>query len=178
MMISVDESGMRFGPYEERDLFRIEKSELLRRCNGIKTVEFIYKKKKNILWFVEAKSSAPIKRPDNMDDYDDFISEISQKFVDSFNLYMAGVLERKTGHEEITDPLKKADYARMIFRFFLIINFSKGEEDQSQSEFQDQSWAEGLKRDLEKRMQNFGEVWKSEIFVMDHISAKKLNFIA
>lgn len=174
-MITITESGMDFGPYHDEDIFEIEKSELLNRCNGIKTVEFVYRKRNNILWFVEAKSSAPLNRPDNFADYEDFVSDIAQKIVDSFNLYMAGVLERKTGHEDISIRLKNLDYSKVIFRFFLIINFTRTEKKESVI---DVSWAEGLKMDLQSRVKNFQTIWKGEIFVMDNITAKASGMIA
>lgn len=174
-MITVTESGMAFGPYQADDIFEIEKSELLNRCNGIKTVEFVYRRKNNVLWFVEAKSSAPIKRPDNLKDYEDFVSDIAQKIVDSFNLYMAGVLGRKTGHEDISTRLKNLDYSKVIFRFFLIINFGEIEE---RTSMVDISWAEGLRMDLQNSVKNFQTIWKGEIFVMDNITAKASKMIA
>lgn len=174
-MITITESGMEFGPYQDEDIFQIEKSKLLNQCNGIKTVEFVYRRKKNILWFVEAKSSAPINRPDNLTGYEEFVSDIAKKIVDSFNLYMAGVLERKAGHEAISIQMKKLDYSKVIFRFFLIINFNKVEE---KMPVMDISWAEGLKMDLEKRVKNFQTVWKGEIYVMDSIEAKASGMIA
>ena len=45
----IKESGMRFGEYEESELFHIEKSKILFYIGtGIKTVEFIIKKNENI----------------------------------------------------------------------------------------------------------------------------------
>ena len=48
-MITITESDMEFGPYHDEDIFEIEKSELLKRCNGVKTVEFIHAGAKNTL---------------------------------------------------------------------------------------------------------------------------------
>lgn len=64
------ESGMTFGPYSDDEFFYIEKSKMLKKCQGIKTVEFIFHPKKSLLYFVEAKSSSP-------KDAEDFAREIA-----------------------------------------------------------------------------------------------------
>lgn len=174
MALSIAESGMIFGPYEDQDVFVIEKSAMLKRCIGIRTVEFVYRKRDHVLWFVEAKSSVPIKKPDNLENYESFLSEISEKMVDSFNLYMAGVLERKEGHIEISKCLKSLDYSKVIFRFFLIVNFKETSE---VGRIKDVSWAEGLKLDLERKMADFCTVWKAEIFVMDSEDARRAKIV-
>lgn len=40
-MIEIEESGMKFGPFECSHVFQIEKSELYKNLHNIKTVEFI-----------------------------------------------------------------------------------------------------------------------------------------
>ena len=56
----IEESGMRFGEFEDRDLFLIEKSEIFRSLGeGIKTVEFIVKRDDRLVIFLEAKTSCP-----------------------------------------------------------------------------------------------------------------------
>ena len=110
MMEAFVESGMTFGPFEDASCFRIEKSKLFDRCKGIRSVEFIYRPKKNKLFFIEAKASSPVQRTGNEEQYHRFVDEIMEKFSHSFELYLAGILERKSGHEEMADALKKADY--------------------------------------------------------------------
>ena len=52
-MKSIHESGVVFGPYDEKDLFYIEKSNLYESLRaGAKTVEFIRRTKTGVL-FVE-----------------------------------------------------------------------------------------------------------------------------
>ena len=40
-MIEIEESGMKFGPFEFSHVFQIEKSKLYKNLHNIKTVEFI-----------------------------------------------------------------------------------------------------------------------------------------
>lgn len=49
MMEAFVESGMTFGPFDDSQIFRIEKSRMLEHCSGVKSVEFIYRKKKYVL---------------------------------------------------------------------------------------------------------------------------------
>lgn len=159
------ESGMTFGPFLDSQIFRIEKSEMLKRCNGIKTVEFIYHKKKYVLMFVEAKSSSPIKRSGNMDEYEAFLDEITQKFTDSFHLYMAGLMKRKSGYKEISEELMNADYEKMKFVFMLIIC---GHED---------TWLMPLTEDLRRRTKCFHRIWNSELVVLNDRIAREKKMI-
>ena len=55
------ESNMTFGPFPDDHIFRIEQSKLLTRCDGVKTVEFIWRKTAYDMRFVEEKSSSPCK---------------------------------------------------------------------------------------------------------------------
>ncbi len=164
-MTVFEESGMSFGPFYDSKVFHIENSKLQSRCDNISTVEFIYLYKKNVLMFIEAKSSSPIDRSGNEENYRLFIQEIIKKFEDSLQLFIAGILERKTGHEEISDKIKSADYANMKFRFMLIIN---GHED---------SWLPPLKEDLERNMKRCHNIWNSELFVLNDRLAREQKII-
>lgn len=165
MMKTFMESGMTFGPFQESQVFGIEQSRMLSRCQGIKSVEFIYHKKKYVLMFIEAKSSSPIKRSGNMENYERFLEEITQKFVDSFELYVAGLLKRKSGYDEISTELMNADYEKMKFVFALVIH---GHEEM---------WLPPLAEDLKRKMKRFQEIWKNELIVMNEKMAKEENLV-
>ena len=85
--ISIEESGMKFREYDERDIFRIEKSrqyiETL-RDRGIKICEFLLSTGNKIV-FVEAKTNFP--NHFNVKDYECFIGEVVQKMSNSLSLY-------------------------------------------------------------------------------------------
>lgn len=166
-MDSFVESGMTFGPFPDDRIFRIEKSTLLQKCNGIKTVEFIWHRKDFAMHFVEAKQSSPLNRPGNEDNYERFISEISAKFVDSLNLYLSGLLERRPGHTDIPDSLKKADYKKMQFKFILILKGHENEEP-----------LVGLRTELERRIRSYRRIWNSEVLVLNEQMARSNHYIA
>lgn len=160
------ESEMTFGPFRDECIFRIEKSKLLQKCDGVKTVEFVWRKKANEMRFVEAKKSSPLNTPGNETNYETFLAEISSKFVDSLNLYIAGLLERRTGHNEIPTAFKEADYSKMNFKFVLIL---KGHERLEP--------LVGLKTDLEKRLKANRRIWNSEVFVLNEQMARDARYI-
>lgn len=160
------ESGMTFGPFNDADVFRIEKSKLLEKCAGTKTVEFIWKKKKTVMVFVEAKSSSPIDREGNENKYRDFISEIKNKFINSFNLLEAGLYKRRTGYNEIPEGIRTADYSKIQFNFVLII---RGHEE---------TWLPPLQRELEKELKTYRRIWGSQVFVLNDKLARENSFIA
>ena len=93
------------------------------------------------------------------------MKEIIQKFEDSMYLVLAGLMERKAGHEEISEGLKKADYAKMNFIFLLILN---GYQD---------VWLPPLKQDLEQKMKSFRTIWNSEVIVMNDTMAREERLI-
>lgn len=165
-MKTFNESGMIFGPFDEQKVFQIEASKMFNRCNGIKPVEFIYHKSKYVLMFIEAKSSSAMDREGNEINHEKFVQEILQKFEDSFNLYMAGILKRKSGHEELSPELKNADYEKMNFKFVLVI---KGHE---------KTWLPPLKAEFDKRMKRFRAVWNSEVIVMNDNMARECRLIS
>jgi len=78
------EGGLTFGEFDDANCFHIEKTEIYKRLSvkGIKSVEFIlYKQEERKLLFVEAKSTLPSK--DNIIVFNEELSEISSKFMDS-----------------------------------------------------------------------------------------------
>lgn len=165
-MISFVESGMNFGEFDDANVFRIEKSHLLQRCQGVQTVEFIWKKKKTKLVFVEAKSSSPIVSGQKREHYETFITEIVGKFLDSFNLLVSCLLKRRTGWEEIPDGIRtEVDYSKIQFQFVLIIN---GHEEK---------WLPGLQKELQESMKKHHKIWNSTVVVMNDKIAREQHFI-
>ena len=154
-MVKIVESGMVFGPFQDWEVFRIEQSRLLQKCNGSKTVEFIYRKKKNMLYFIEAKQSSAVISKGNKENYERFLTEIKYKFEDSFDLLMTALLGRRDDHGEINATIKKIDYEKLNFYFFLII---KGHEE---------TWLPPLREELEKRLKHFLTIWNGKLIVLN-----------
>lgn len=93
MSITIQESGMKFGPYEETNVFYVEKSSLYKSLGeNVKSVEFILYKSDREIDFIEAKSSSP--QPSNQEDFDVFMLEIYEKFAHTIDLFFAILLKR------------------------------------------------------------------------------------
>ena len=99
--VCVEESEMKFGPFDEEVVFHIEKCEQYLRINeNMKMVEMLLLRNNNkLLLSIEAKKSAPNptskNRSNPQERFDEFIDEIHEKFVNSLdlilNLFLTGV---------------------------------------------------------------------------------------
>lgn len=100
MSVTIAESGLFFGEYEETDIFRAEQSVIYKSLGGnIKSVEFVLWRKNGSIYFIEAKSSSP--RPNNRADFDGFIDEICSKFSHSIDLFFSIIINRL--HDDIAE---------------------------------------------------------------------------
>lgn len=163
-MIEIEESGMKFGPFECSHVFQIEKSELYKNLHNIKTVEFILENN-NKLQFIEAKSSSPKPVPDNLVRFEEFIDEISQKFLHSLNLYYTGVLGRHGSANDLPDPMKKINHQQVSIKFILVI---KNHQDE---------WLLPIKDALERKMSSISSIWESQVAVINAKTAQKYKLI-
>ncbi len=99
--ITIEESGAIFGPFNEADLFYIEKSEILRKLGDkIKTVEFLVVRNDNqALVFVGANSKCPNVANRNENEkkekkYEEFFHDVAHKIEDSIRVTLAAILGR------------------------------------------------------------------------------------
>ena len=167
-MIQITESNMNFGDFEEDKVFQIENSKLYKNVgNGIKVVEFILLSKENELSFIEAKSSSPRPTENSSIRFTEFINEISEKFIHSFNLYYSAILRRVTDDEgaEINSRFKKLDNGEIKFKFILVIKGHKVE------------WLMPLSDALKKNLAYHNTIWKSQVVVLNDEQAKEYRLI-
>ncbi|MCU0117253.1 hypothetical protein N8H74_03225 [Pseudomonas sp. B2M1-30] len=121
MTISIEESGMIFGPFPEEKLFPIETSPLSKRLGeGIKVTEFVLLRdlpgRPVEAWFIEAKSSAPRQTAN-------FVEEIRQKFTNSVQLTLASCLRRHDHSEELLPVgFLNLDLGSCALKCVLVIN--------------------------------------------------------
>ena len=120
MTVTIDESGMTFGPFAEDDLFHIEK--VLHENpvgKGVCKVEFIAKlnspKGGTSIALVEARSSIPRQS-------DDFFIEIQTKMTHSLTVWLTTVCGR---HPKLKSYLPKqlnaSTYAKLPVKLLLVI---------------------------------------------------------
>lgn len=136
-MITINESGMSFGPYADTHCFQIENSPLhnsVQPCVQIAEFLLILEGKQNqppMVWIIEAKSSTPNPRsplPDTGKKFSAFIDEIRDKWINALTLGVAVCMGRHANAGQVlpqgftTLPLDKA-----IFRLVLVIKGHKAE---------------------------------------------------
>lgn len=159
MSVIINESGMSFGPFQETDVFYIEKSKVYSSLEeGIKTVEFILYRSDMEIIFIEAKSSSP--RPNNQENFDDFIEEISSKFIHSMDIYFSVLLKRLADDDgELPMIFKTADYSNVKLKLILVIKGHKTE------------WLPPINNSLKLKLKRQIKIWRVEPVVMNHESA-------
>lgn len=119
-MITIKESGVTFGHFDEKDIYKIENSAGHQGLgDGFKIVEFTYLRS-NVLFFIEAKSSIP--KPESTSDYEDFWQAILEKFENALLLELMGCLRRNQQvYNELADNHKNIDWEKVDIRIILVI---------------------------------------------------------
>lgn len=166
----IEESGIKFGGFDEERLFWIEHSDVYRKMGeGIKTVEFIYLTKKENVLFVEAKTSCPnAANKDNNEDkqkkYQEFYSDVCDKFIDSVNMFATTILGRNGNCADIGESiLQKNTYAENRIKFVLVISGAE------------ESWLGGPKAELELRLLRYRRIWEADVVVLNKNMAVELG---
>lgn len=127
---TIIESGMTFGPFPEGRCFYIEKSNCYAAIQEhIQIAEFLLLRtnnKKPVIWIVEAKSSTP--RPETQPNFDSFISEMREKFINAFSLGWASCLRRhQLAETELPEDYKSLNLSKVDVKFVLVIEGHKEE---------------------------------------------------
>jgi hypothetical protein len=171
-MANVIESDMLFGEYPDDNFFRIENSDLHKSVGkGIRAVEFVLLNKNELL-FVEAKKSCPNAK--NKDDnkvkkikFEEYYSEITDKFLDSLNMFLSGITDFNEQQEGMGNKIKnKKLFSKSNIRFVLVIKDAK-----------DVEWLAGPKAILDERLKKIRKIWKAEVIVHSYETAMAKGLI-
>ena len=114
------ESFMKFS-FQDDDIFRIEEDELVQSTDGIKACECVVLISEKVA-LIEAKSSAP--KIDNEEKFQQFISDIRQKFADSLQLFN-DIKNKKRGEEaflRLPINLQNSQVPTEAYKIYLIIH--------------------------------------------------------
>ncbi len=165
----ITESEMNFGKFDEENLFHIEDSKIYKDLgSGIKTVEFILKWKKNEILFLEAKTTCPNSANKNesmkkTQKFEEYYSEITEKFMDSLQVYLAAVMGRYPDLAEIGAELRSVDSMKEIrLKFILVVKNAK-----------DITWLAGPLAELKARLLQVRKIWGIEVAVLNEELAKE-----
>lgn len=178
MGVVIEESGLRFGEYQENEVFRIEACEQYTRSlrqNGIKSCEFILQRGKK-LYFIEAKSSCPRqvvgsipenKKEEKKKAYDEFINEIVLKMRHSLSLY-GNILLKRYAQDNVSENMANPDLSKALIYLVLVIN-PQGGDWKPEPELQD-----ALRLHLKDEM----KIWRIQsLFVITPQQAREKHFI-
>ena len=159
----INESGVAFGEFNSDDLFYIEESDLYKSLGtGIKT-EFIVLDQKDTIIFLEAKTGCPNPQNKEMggektEKFVEFYNDISEKFIDSLQIYIAGLLEKYGKTEEIGENLMKVKpLEKKKLKFVLVITADEIKEE----------WLWGPKLELENRLLKLRKIWGISVIVLN-----------
>lgn len=163
----ITESEMNFGPFDENDVCYIEKSKLYQKLGeNVKIAEFIFKKRNSIV-FVEAKKTAPNPNGESPENFPDYISKISQKLNNTFNLFLSAKLNiAEDIKEEVKNFISLDEISSRKISFRLVI---KDAEKGNLRPIQDA---------LQKELLAQSKIWKIEVKVINEEIAKKYNLVS
>lgn len=163
--MTISESGMTFGPYDESKVYHLEVSNLYREISNAKTVEFLLCIRSNELSFIEAKSSSPKPEPKNNVDFENFISEIRDKFLHSLNLYYSAIQKRHKENNDIPPAFSDLDNETISINLILVI---KGHQ---------QEWLPPISDALSRALIPYASIWHFNIAVINDLIAMKHGLI-
>lgn len=167
-MITISESGMKFGPYEEMDIINWEKSSLYKSFGvGLKSVEFIYLEKKCAFCLLEAKTTAPNPLgPKGQEGFDEYIGEVSEKLIHTFDLFISSLLGRYADKEkELPIKFLKQNLGKIKVKFLLVVKDAKYE------------WLRPLNDGLNKVLLRHKKTWDIKVTVLNEEMALSRNII-
>jgi len=149
---TIKESGMEFTTGNQDCFYYIEKSKSYQKIQeNVKIAEFLYlrfPKGKRVINIIEAKTSTPHVKNENR--FNEYIDEVTQKFVNTFYMYIASILGRhKLTITEMPQMLRTLDLSTADFSFVLVINNAEKE------------WLPDIKDAINKKMRMFikNKIW-------------------
>lgn len=128
--LTLRESGLDFGPFDDDECFPVEQSLLyVGLGEGVKMVEFMLvrpgKGGVTNLMCVEAKTSAP--QEGTQPRFDEYFTEIRDKMLNALLLFISARMGRHgTAADELPKGLRELDLNGVGFKFILVV--SKAEE--------------------------------------------------
>ncbi len=165
----ITESEMNFGKFDEEGLFHIEDSKIYKDLgDGIRTVEFILKWKKNEILFLEAKTTCPnaanrYESEEKQQKFEEYYSEITEKFIDSLQMYLAAIMGRYQNLAEIGTELRSVDSMKEIrLNFILVVKNAK-----------DITWLAGPLAELKARLLQVRKICGVEMVVLNEELARE-----
>lgn len=114
--VTFEESGMQFGPFENKDVFAAEKFSQKKHLVS-KSVEFVLFRGKKAI-FLEAKSSIP----QSSDDINKkFLPSIAEKLSDTLHLVASDYMKILSERDSLLDPLKGRNWEQLSINYYVVL---------------------------------------------------------
>ena len=154
-------------PFDDQNAYRIEQANIVQDKKDIKVCEYFALIDGRML-LIEAKSSSP--RPDNKIKFDEFIDEISQKFIDTLLLFNALNIGRHGEDEKSNLPanIQKVSLADVRYAMYLIVHGNEIE------------WMEPILAALKLKLKHCLKSWNIQdvnVYAINHETAKEKGLI-
>lgn len=153
--------------YDEQNAFRIEQAEIVRSQEEIKACEYFALINGRMV-LIEAKSSSP--HPTSKTEFETYIDEISQKFIDTLLLFNAlsigrfGEIERN----KLPNSIQNVTLGSVDYAIYLIIHGHKIE------------WMLPIQDELKIKLKHSLKLWKIpdiNVYAINHEEAKRIGLI-
>ena len=168
----ITESKMQFGAFDEKNLFHIEESRIYKNMgSGIKTVDFILKFNEQSIILLEAKESCPnaanrFESKEKEEKFEEYYSSITEKFISSFQIYLAAILEKFSDDSEIGFELQNIKTLKLIkIRCILVIKNAN------------EDWLAGPMAELRNRLFTYRKIWGIEVVVLNEELAREYHLV-
>ena len=153
--------------FNGQDVYRIEQADIVQTKGDIKVCECFALIKGRLL-LIEAKSSSP--RPENKEDFDKYISEISQKFLDTLLLFNALTIGRHGNEEKgkLSNNLQNVPLKDVEYALYLIVHGNKDE------------WMIPIQEALKIKLKHCLNSWNISdvnVYALNHETAKEKGLI-
>ena len=119
------ESNMKFS-CPDNDSFPIEKSDIMSDYDSLKACEY-FAMINDRLTMIEAKSSSP--QPKNKAEFDEYIADIGQKFIDTLLMFNAIMLDRHGKDYKAGFPsnIQSQNISKVRYALYLIVHGNETE---------------------------------------------------
>lgn len=166
-MVTIEESGLVFGPFHPDHLFRVEDSAHVQQLQGIKSCEFIWwHETRQRLVFIEAKESIPDPQT-SPDEYATFWQKIHDKFDNAMQLILLGALGRPaTLRAELSETMQALPWEALKPVLYLVIPDAPD------------VFLVGLTDRLREQMQRQKRLWHADFFVINAGKARAKRLVA
>ena len=129
MTVTINESGMQFGPFDDGNILPIETCKSYKKIKkNVPIVEFMLSrpsgKSPNAIWAIEAKTT--MSNPGSKADFKTNIQDICIKFINSVHLFLSGLTQRNVLMEsEIPSGMNHITATNMDLKLILVIKKSQ-----------------------------------------------------